>query len=513
MHTSEPHQPSRRRQPPGLAGGGTRNARPWQNFVLGLACAGAIVAAYELVGPPSSSTTTTENRLVTVARGVVQATESASGNLAPVSESDLNFKSSGILTGLYVQAGQHVQAGQLLAEIDPTTASVALQQAEANLQAAQAKLAATEANPSGSASVGSGSGSSGAGAAAASFSGPTGASGASGSSGASGPSGVTAATGATASTTPPGATKPAPKKKATTTSAPSAVTKATDAANIASAQASVSSAELTVQSDESALAGTKLYAPSAGTIASISGAVGDAVTAGAGSASANAGSGASSTSGSGAASAFGASSSSSNASNSSSSSSSSAFIVLANLSAMQLVVSVSETDIGQVKVGQPATISVAALPSEEFAAKVTAISLLSSSSSGVVSYSVTIKLTQNSRQLRPGMTATATIVTGQVSDAVNVASAALTGSTVTVDRNGTMTVTRVITGLVGSSTTQIVAGLTPGEQVAIPVSTSIATSTATTGSGTLGSGTLGSGSLGGGAFTGGGGFARFGRGG
>jgi len=43
---------------------------------------------------------------------------------------------------------------------------------------------------------------------------------------------------------------------------------------------------------------------------------------------------------------------------------------------------VSESDIGSIKVGQPATISVAALPDEEFAAKVTAISLLSSDSSG-----------------------------------------------------------------------------------------------------------------------------------
>jgi HlyD family secretion protein len=192
--------------------------------------------------------------------------------------------------------------------------------------------------------------------------------------------------------------------------------------------------------------------------------------------------------------------------------------VLANLSSIQLVVSVSESDIGSIKVGQPATISVDALPNEEFAARVTAISLLSSDSSGVVSYSVTIKLTQNSSQLKPGMTATATIITGQVSDAVNVESAAISSrssdSTVTVDKNGKMVVTPVITGLVGASSTQIVAGVTPGEELAIPISTSIATSTTTTGSGTLGSGT--GGGFGGAALSGlggGGGFSRFSRGG
>ena len=191
--------------------------------------------------------------------------------------------------------------------------------------------------------------------------------------------------------------------------------------------------------------------------------------------------------------------------------------MLANLSSMQLVVSVSESDIGSIKVGQPATISVAALPDEEFAAKVTAISLLSSDSSGVVSYSVTIKLTQNSSQLKPGMTATATVITGQVNNAINVESAAIssrgTGSTVTVDKGGKMTVTPVITGLVGASSTQIVAGVATGEALAIPISTSIATSTTTTGSGTLGSGS--GGGFGGAALSGlgGGGGGRFSRGG
>lgn len=183
---------------------------------------------------------------------------------------------------------------------------------------------------------------------------------------------------------------------------------------------------------------------------------------------------------------------------------------------MQLVVSVSEADIGSVKVGQPATISIDALPGEEFAARVAAISLLSSDSSGVVSYDVTIKLTQGSSKLRPGMTATATIVTSQVSDAVNVESAAIssrgTTSSVTVDDDGKMKVTPVITGLVGTTTTQVVAGLKAGQEVAIPISTSIATSTATTGTG---SGTLASSGLGSGNFGGGGGglFARSFRGG
>ena len=495
-----------------------RRPRPWPNVLLALAGGGAIVAAVLLVGPPSSSSSV-EYRYVTVERGVVQTSESASGNLAPVSESDLNFKASGILTNLYVGPGQHVAAGQLLAEIDPTTAQVSLEEAQANLEAAQAKLAETEANPSGSTpSSGAGSASAASLAGGDAFGG-TGATGATGSSGASGSSGSTGASGASTTTKPKsstGKTSSTGNSSSTTSSSDSAVTKATDQANIASAQAAVSSDELTVKTDETALAGTKLYAPTAGTVASISGAVGDEVTAGSG--SSGSGSSGSGSSGSGSASSFAGTSSSSaadNSSSSSSSSSSSGFIVLADLSTMQLVVSVSEADIGSIKVDQPATVSIDALPGEEFAAKVTSISVLSTDTSGVVSYDVTLKLTQNSSQLRPGMSATATIISGQVNNALNVESAAISsaGSTSTVEavKNGKLVVTPVITGLVGTSATQIVAGLSAGEQVAIRISTSIATGTGTsssTATGTLGGG-FGGGGLGGGGFGGG----RFSRGG
>ena len=181
--------------------------------------------------------------------------------------------------------------------------------------------------------------------------------------------------------------------------------------------------------------------------------------------------------------------------------------MVANLNQMQMVVSVSESDISTIHVGQPATVSVDALPNLELAAKVTAISVLPTSSSGVVSYNVTLLLTQLSSQVRAGMSATATIVTGQAAGALTVENAAVnsrgTTSTVTVDDNGKMSVTPVITGLVGSSDTQIVAGnVKVGDEVAIPVTTALATSTGTTSSsGTLG----GSSGLGAAAALGGGG--------
>ena len=100
-------------------------------------------------------------------------------------------------------------------------------------------------------------------------------------------------------------------------------------------------------------------------------------------------------------------------------------------------VSLSESDIGSVKVGQPATVTVNAASGEQFAARVADIGVLSSSSSSgssssAVSYPVTLSLDQTGKSLKAGMSATADIVTAQVTG-IAVPSQALSGSTVTVE--------------------------------------------------------------------------------
>ncbi|MGA2008395.1 MAG: biotin/lipoyl-binding protein [Solirubrobacteraceae bacterium] len=190
---------------------GVRRASPVQIVVLVALAAGAIVAGVLLVGPPSTSSNT-EIRLASVTRGVVQTSVSASGNLEPATEVGLDFKASGILTELYVHAGEHVTDGELLAEIDPTSAQVTLEEAQAALKSAQANLASVEADPSGSSSSSTGgsahaaSASSPAVARAAAFGGGTGATGATGTTGATGSSGSSGAgTGSTPATGTTGA--------------------------------------------------------------------------------------------------------------------------------------------------------------------------------------------------------------------------------------------------------------------------------------------------------------------
>ncbi len=245
-----------------------------------------------------------------------------------------------------------------------------------------------------------------------------------------------------------------------------------------------------------------------GTIAAINGAVGQTVGSGSGSGS----SGSSASSGASVAGGLGGSGSS----DSSGSGSSSGFITLAQLSRFTIDVSLSESDIGSVKVGQPATVTVNAASGEEFAARVTDIGVLSSSSGGgasssAVSYPVTLTLDQTGKHLKAGMSATADIVTSQVSG-IAIPSQALNGSTVTVvGTDGKQSTRQVQTGVVGDSTTQIVSGLNVGDTIVVR-STSAAAGAGGAGANQINGaisrfGRGGLGGLGGAGF-GGGGFGR-----
>ena len=500
-----------------------RSTRPWPTLLLGVLCVGAVVAAVLVVGPASGSTAST-GRTITVGQGVVQSTVSGSGSVQAATQLDLGFKTSGVVTQIFVSQGAHVTEGQLLAELNPDTAEVTLEQARASLQAAEASLVQEE-ETDGEGTSGSGSSGSG-----------------------SAGRRATASPPRRRSTPrrchhrpqpkppprpptplPPPHTTPAPrpppaKNRAPpppqegtgTTPAKATLTPAREA-NIASARAAVKSDRLTVQSAEQALSDTKLFAPITGTLVSLSGEVGEAVTA-SGTTRASTSSSGSGSSGSGsssAASAFGAASaasgsgSSGSGSGSGSGSSSSSFAVLSDLSSMQLVVPLSESEVIDVRDGQPATVTIEALEGLKLAAHVLSVATLPTSSSGVVSYDVTFQLDQLASGLKPGMSATAEVVVKQA-EGVNVPTTAISADTVTVVHDGTETRRRVVTGLAGDSSTIILSGLSAGEQIVLPVARASSSSSSLLSrlgsrTGALGGAAGGLGGGGGAAFFGGGG--------
>jgi macrolide-specific efflux system membrane fusion protein len=180
---------------------------------------------------------------------------------------------------------------------------------------------------------------------------------------------------------------------------------------------------------------------------------------------------------------------------------------------MTMTVALSESDVSKVKEGQPATVTLDALTGVELGAHVSAISTVGTTSNSVVSYDATLTLDQTDSRVKPGMSASASITVAQA-QGVNVPNSVVSGTgaiaTVTLLRNGTKTQQQVAVGLRGNSRTQIVSGLSPGDQLVVtttlPPLTSGTSATSSTGSGTLG----GTGVRPGGGFggAGGGGGAR-----
>ena len=162
-----------------------------------------------------------------------------------------------------------------------------------------------------------------------------------------------------------------------------------------------------------------------------------------------------------------ASGSASSGSGSSGSGSSTAFAVLSDLASMQLVVALSESEIGHVHIGQIATVTVEALEGRKLAAHVSEVATLSTSSSGAVSYDVTFTLDQMEAGLKPGMSATAEVVVKQA-EGINVPTSAIKAGSVTVVRNGKQVTEQVTTGLAGDSSTIVLSGLKAGETVVLP---------------------------------------------
>jgi HlyD family secretion protein len=101
------------------------------------------------------------------------------------------------------------------------------------------------------------------------------------------------------------------------------------------------------------------------------------------------------------------------------------FRLAEDLAKMELVVSVDEADVGQVREGQPAEFGVDAWPDRRFAARVEQLRYGAQTAEGVVSYQAVLRVDNPELLLRPGMTATAEIRVSEREDALLVPNPAL----------------------------------------------------------------------------------------
>ena len=165
-------------------------------------------------------------------------------------------------------------------------------------------------------------------------------------------------------------------------------------------------------------------------------------------------------------------------------------------------VTVGETDVPNIKIGQRATVTFDSITDKTFTGVVATVDRIGTISSNVTSYGVNIKLDSGSDLILPNMAATADIITDTATDALFVPSASLitqNGNTLAKTLvNGKEVDVQVETGISSDTDTVVTSGLTEGETVITGQTTKAAAAT-TTGTSVFSSGLRGAGGTGGGA--------------
>jgi len=147
-------------------------------------------------------------------------------------------------------------------------------------------------------------------------------------------------------------------------------------------------------------------------------------------------------------------------------------IELVNPAIVQVDAILSEIDVAQVKQGQRASVSLDALPDVKITGELTSIAVIGKSTSGVVSYPVSIRLAPpQGVQLREGMSATATIVIQQANNVLLIPNGAVGGTvsnpTVYVMVNGQLEERAVALGISDDTYTEVKTGLKEGDMVLV----------------------------------------------
>ena len=101
------------------------------------------------------------------------------------------------------------------------------------------------------------------------------------------------------------------------------------------------------------------------------------------------------------------------------------FEVAEDLTKMQIETSVSEADIGKIKVGQEAEYTLDGYPNRTFHGNVTQVRLASTTTNNVVTYTVIVSVDNSDGTAIPGMSANVSIITGIAKDVIVVDNKAL----------------------------------------------------------------------------------------
>jgi HlyD family secretion protein len=126
--------------------GNGKKKRNRRILYVGIGVAVVLIAVGGLIAAARGGTKIDPTKLSTVDRGDLAKSVVATGKVEPITKVEIKSKASGIVKKLYVDAGDRVKRGQVLAELDKEEIEAHVAQAKAQEEASEASLLATEAD-------------------------------------------------------------------------------------------------------------------------------------------------------------------------------------------------------------------------------------------------------------------------------------------------------------------------------------------------------------------------------
>src|SRR5215469_3475678 len=126
-------------------GNGRERKRRRRIIWIGMAAVALGGGGYGVMAALRPNHTIGPSKFASVERGDLARVVVATGKIEPLSKAEIKSKASGIVKKIYVDYGDRVKAGQVLAELDKVQLEAAVRAAEANMEAAVAAKQSDEA--------------------------------------------------------------------------------------------------------------------------------------------------------------------------------------------------------------------------------------------------------------------------------------------------------------------------------------------------------------------------------
>jgi HlyD family secretion protein len=132
----------------GKVNGNTNGKKKRRNRLIWIIVGVVVVlgAVIGVIAATRGGTKIDPSKLAKVERGDLAKSVVATGKVEPITKVEIKSKASGIVKKLYVDAGDRVKKGQLLAELDREEISAQVEQARASLAASDASLTGSQAD-------------------------------------------------------------------------------------------------------------------------------------------------------------------------------------------------------------------------------------------------------------------------------------------------------------------------------------------------------------------------------